>query len=138
MNQRLVEIMNKELRLLELLLNLLEEQYNLLVVKDKDVVKISQISEKIDENVKEIASLEIDKRNILGQKSLKEIVLSSNNEEVKNVYNQTLQLLDRVAMQKDTNNSFIKQQLFFTKSMIRAITPRRNAEVYDNSGKIRK
>lgn len=138
MNPRLIKIMSEELNTLESLLNLLENQYNLLVSIEKDVVKISQIAEEIDLVIKNIANYEIEKKQILQGKSLGEVVEKYNDEKVSNVYVKTLNLLDIIAMQKDTNNVFVKQQLFFTKSMIRAITPKRNAEVYDSYGKIKK
>lgn len=138
MNPRLFKIMKEEVELLEVLLNFLEKQYNLLTATEKDIVIISKVAEEIDEVIKNIANLEIEKKNILQEKSLLKVVEGSNNEEAKQIYNETLRLLDNISIQKDANYLFIKQQLFFTKSMIRAITPKRNAEVYDSFGKIRK
>lgn len=138
MNPRLFKIMKEEVELLEVLLNFLEKQYNLLTATEKDIVIISKVAEEIDEVIKNIANLEIEKKNILQEKSLLKVVEGSNNEEAKQIYNETLRLLDKISIQKDANYLFTKQQLFFTKSMIRAITPKRNAEVYDNFGKIRK
>lgn len=138
MNPRLFKIMKEEVELLEVLLNFLEKQYNLLTATEKDIVIISKVAEEIDEVIKNIANLEIEKKNILQEKSLLKVVEGSNNEEAKQIYNETLRLLDKISIQKDANYLFTKQQLFFTKSMIRAITPKRNAEVYDSFGKIRK
>ena len=138
MNPRLFEIMKKELELLKILLNFLEKQYNLLTEVEKDIVIINKVAEEIDEVIKNIASLEIEKKNILQGKSLLKVVDSSNNKEAEEIHRETLKLLDDITMQKDANHLFIKQQLFFTKSILRAITPKRNAEIYDNFGKIRK
>lgn len=138
MNPRLIKIMSEELNMLESLLILLENQYNLLVSIEKDVVKISQIAEEIDSIIKNIANYEIEKKQILQGRSLNKVVEEYNDEKISSMYSKTLNLLDTIAMQKDANNVFVKQQLFFTKSMIRAITPKRNAEVYDNCGKIKK
>lgn len=136
MNVRLVEIMEKEVKLLKSLLNLLKEQYNLLIDTNKYVVKISQMSEDMNEIVKKIANLELEKKQILQGNKLSEFVNSCGEEYISNIYSETLELLDAIAIQKDNNRLFIKQQLFFTKSMIRAITPKKNAEIYDNAGKI--
>lgn len=138
MNSILKKIMKNELKLLKKLLNLLENQYNVLTAIEKDIVKISNLAEEIDETIKLIATLEIEKKNILQDNSLSSIVENSDDEEVKELYKETLSLLDAIAMQKDTNFMFIKQQLFFTKSLIRAIMPKRNAEIYDSLGKIKK
>ena len=138
MNPILKKIVKDELKLLKELLKLLENQYNLLTSVEKDVVEISKVAEEIDGKIKEIATLEIEKKNILQNRSLSIIVENSNDEEVKEAYSETLKLLDMVAMQKDTNYMFVKQQLFFTKSLIRAITPKKNAEIYDSFGKIKK
>lgn len=138
MNSILKKIMKDELKLLKKLLNLLENQYNVLTAIEKDIVKISNLAEEIDETIKLIATLEIEKKNILQDNSLSSIVENSDDEEVKELYKETLSLLDAIAMQKDTNFMFVKQQLFFTKSLIRAIMPKRNAEIYDSLGKIKK
>lgn len=138
MNSILKKIMKDELKLLKKLLNLLENQYNVLTAIDKDIVKISNLAEEIDETIKHIATLEIEKKKILEDRSLSSMVENSNDEEVKELYKETLFFLDTIAMQKDTNFMFVKQQLFFTKSLIRAITPKRNAEIYDSLGKIKK
>lgn len=138
MHLKLLKVMKEELKLLKTLLFLLENQYNLLIIPEKDIVKISKVAEDIDEVVLNIANLEVQKKNILQGNSLLKVVENSNNEEIKNIYHETLNVLDKVAIQKDANHLFIKQQLFFTKSVIKAITPKRNAEIYDNFGKIRK
>lgn len=138
MNNRLKEIMKSELTLLETLLNLLDNQYNLLVSPKKDIVEISNVAEQIDMHLRDIVSFELEKKNILGDSSLSKIVENENDEEMSEIYTKTLQVLDVISMQKNTNDMFIKQQLFFTKSMIRAITPKKNAEMYDSFGKIRK
>lgn len=138
MNQRLLKIMKEEIELLEVLLNFLENQYNLLTAVEKDIVVISKVAEDIDEVIKNIANLEIEKKNILQGESLSKIVENSNNKEAEKIYQKTLMLLDKISIQKDANYLFVKQQLFFTKSILRAITPKKNAEVYDNFGKIRK
>lgn len=138
MNNRLKEIMKSELTLLETLLNLLDNQYNLLVSPKKDIVEISNVAEQIDMHLRDIVSFELEKKNILGDSSLSKIVENESDEEMNEVYTKTLQVLDVISMQKNTNDMFIKQQLFFTKSMIRAITPKKNAEMYDSFGKIRK
>ena len=138
MNPILKKIIKDELKLLKKLLNLLENQYNVLTAIEKDIVVISNIAEEIDETIKLIATLEIEKKNILQDKSLSNVIETYGDEESKELYKETLSLLDAVAMQKETNFMFVKQQLFFTKSLIRAITPKRNAEIYDSLGKIKK
>lgn len=138
MNQRLFEIMEEEVKLLELLLNILEKQYNLLTQVKKDIVEISKVADEIDILIKKIATLEVEKKDRLQGKSLLEFVEKSNNEEITDKYYNTLKLLDMISIQKDANYLFIKQQLFFTKSIIKAITPNRNAEIYDSLGKIKK
>ena len=138
MNPILRKIIKDELKLLKKLLNSLENQYNLLTSVEKDIVEISKVSEEIDDYIKAIATLEIEKKNVLQGKSLSILINNSSDEEIKENYKETLLLLDAITEQKNTNHLFIKQQLFFTKSLIRAITPKRNAEIYDSFGKIKK
>lgn len=138
MDSMLFEIMKEEVELLKILLNFLEKQYNLLTAIEKDIVLISKIAEEMDEVVKNIANLEIQKKNILQGNSLLKVVESYPNKEAKDIYDETLRLLDRISVQKDANFLLAKQQLFFTKSLLRAMTPKRNAEIYDSYGKIKK
>lgn len=138
MSSSLLKVMEEELEILKILLNLLEKQYNLLTGVEKDIVEISKIAEEIDVKIKQVASFEIEKKNILKNQSLLSVVESYKDEYALYVYNETLKVLDTIAIQKDTNNIFIKQQLFFTKSLIRAITPKQNADIYDSYGKIKK
>lgn len=138
MSSSLLKVMEEELEILKILLNLLEKQYNLLTGVEKDIVEISKIAEEIDVKIKQVASFEIEKKNILKNQSLLSVVESYKDEYALCVYNETLKVLDMIAVQKDTNNIFIKQQLFFTKSLIRAITPKQNADIYDSYGKIKK
>lgn len=138
MNPILKKIIKDELNLLKKLLNLLEKQYNILTAIEKNIVEVSNLAEEIDETIKLIATLEIEKKNILQDRSLSSVIENSDDEEIKESYKETLSLLDTIAMQKETNFMFVKQQLFFTKSLIRAITPKRNAEIYDSLGKIKR
>lgn len=138
MDSILFKIMKEEVELLEILLNLLEKQYNLLTAIEKDIVIISKVAEEIDEIVKAIANFEIEKKNILQGKSLLKMLENYHNKELKDIYDETLILLDKISVQKDANFLLAKQQLFFTKSILRAITPKRSAEIYDSYGKIKK
>ena len=70
MSPVLKKIIKDELKLLKKLISLLENQYNLLTNVEKDIVEISKIAEQIDEEIKAIASLEIEKKNILQDKTL--------------------------------------------------------------------
>ena len=87
MNPILKKIVKDELKLLKKLLNLLENQYNVLTAIEKDIVVISNIAEEIDETIKLIATLEIEKKNILQDKSLSNVIETYGDEESKELYN---------------------------------------------------
>lgn len=126
----------KEKELLEKLLGKLDEQYNSLITVDKDIVVICSIAEEIDSIVKEIALTEIERRKIISNEDLVYYIESSDNEEYQNLLKDISRIKKLVENQNETNSDFLKQHLFFTKKMLKMITPGEKYETYNSSGKI--
>ena len=125
----------KEKELLSSLLNKLDEQYSTLLKSNKDAVLICSISEKIDNIVKEIALTEIERRKTISNEALILQIESSNNEEFLTLIKDITKLKKLIENQNEINSAFIKQNLFFTRKMLKMITPGEKYETYNSSGK---
>ena len=137
MNPDIKVIIYEEKNILKNLLSLLDEQYDCII--NKDVIKMENVTLKLDEASKALAKAEIPSRNILGSKdSMKEAVLNCDDENIKSAYEEIVSTLKMVEVQKQANDTLIKQRLFFTKKMINLIKPNKNIGVYNSYGKVGK
>ncbi len=137
MNPDIKVIIYEEKNILRNLLNLLDEQYDCII--NKDVIKMEKVTSKLDEASKELAKAEIQRRNIMGSKdSMKEAVLNCDDENIKSAYDEIVNTIKMVEIQKQANDTLIKQRLFFTKKMINLIKPNKNIGVYNSYGKVGK
>ena len=137
MNPDIKVIVYEEKNILKNLLSLLDEQYDCII--NKDVIKMENVTLKLDEASKALAKAEIQRRNIMGSKdSMKEAVLNCDDENIKSAYEEIVSTLKMVEVQKQANDTLIKQRLFFTKKMINLIKPNKNIGVYNSYGKVGK
>lgn len=137
MNSQLKVIIFEEKNIIKNLLTLLDEQYNLII--DKDVIKMDKIAKELDEVAKDLARIEIKRRNIMGSEaSMKEVVEDSNDEKVKQAYEEIQTTLKMIEIQKEANEILIKQRLFFTKKMINCIKPKKGIGTYNAYGQVGK
>lgn len=118
------------------LLNILENQHKLLV--KKDIFGLEAIVEEIQKKNKLVAESEVNRRRVLGQRSLKEVVKNSNDEELDLIYRNIQKLLEEIVLQKETNDLFIKQQLTFTNRMLNIINPKREIPTYNSYGNMKR
>lgn len=136
MNSELKMILFEEKKALQNLLHLLDEQYNLLL--EKDTMKLELLVPKLEMAGKELASLEIKRRQVLGEEDFKQIVEKSEDQHIIDVYNEIKSLVSALELQKDTNNNLLKQGLFFTNKMMNVIKPNKGANTYNAYGKVGK
>ena len=137
MNPDIKVIIYEEKNILKNLLSLLDEQYDCII--NKDVIKMENVTLKLDEASKALAKAEIQRRNIMGSKdSMKEAVLNCDDENIKSAYEEIVSTLKMLEVQKQANDTLIKQRLFFTKKMINLIKPNKNIGVYNSYGKVGK
>lgn len=118
------------------LLNILENQYKLLI--KKDIFGLEAIVEEIQNRNKLVAESEVNRRRILGKNSLKEVVTNSKDEELDLIYRNIQKLLEEIVLQKETNDLFIKQQLTFTNRMLNIINPKREIPTYNSYGNMKR
>lgn len=137
MNPEIKVIIYEEKNILKNLLALLDEQYDCII--NKEIIKMDKIASKLDETSKELAKIEIQRRNIMGSEaSMKQIVELCDDENIKNAYDEIVSTLRMVQLQKEANDTLIKQKLFFTRKMINFIKPSKDIGVYNAYGKVGK
>ena len=134
MNSELKVIIFEQKKILQNLLKLLDEQYNL--VLNKDVIALGKIAEDIEEEGKKLATIEIKRRNIASEEEFNNFIKNTDDEHITNVYNEMKELLTNLQKQKDINNTLIKQRLFFTNKMINVIKPSKSVNTYNAYGKV--
>lgn len=134
MNSELKVIIFEQKKILQNLLKLLDEQYNL--VLNKDVIALGKIAEDIEEEGKKLAAIEIKRRNIASEEEFNNFIKNTDDEHITNVYNEMKELLTNLQKQKDINNTLIKQRLFFTNKMINVIKPSKSVNTYNAYGKV--
>lgn len=134
MNSELKVIIFEQKKILQNLLRLLDEQYNL--VLNKDVIALGKIAEDIEEEGKKLATIEIKRRNIASEEEFNNFIKNTDDEHITNVYNEMKELLTNLQKQKDINNTLIKQRLFFTNKMINVIKPSKSVNTYNAYGKV--
>lgn len=136
MVNKLMGLMKEQETHLSQLLVLLQVQKEMIM--KKDAFGLEGLVDKISECSKIIAKKEVDRRRLLGDNSLTNIVNTSNNSELKNIYEQIRVTLNNVIEQKDTNNILLKQELIFTNKMLNVINPDREIKTYNSLGGLRK
>ena len=134
MNAELKLIVFEEKNILQELLELLDNQYKAII--DKEIMLLENITTKIESIGKKLATVEIKRRNFIKDEDFKSIIENSEDDHIKSVYGEIKVLLNNLELQKDTNNTLIKQQLFFTNKMIKVIKPSKSVVTYNSYGNI--
>ncbi|GAA0115841.1 flagellar protein FlgN [Clostridium senegalense] len=138
MNNKLNDILIKEKQAIGEILNLLEQQYNL-IVKD-DALGLESIIANIEKSNKEIAIIEMERRKITKGRSMKEVIDEFKDKELEKNYDDCIMLLEETKMQKDSNSILLKQALNYTNAMINMLKPQDKGAIntYNSYGKIRR
>ncbi|GAA0125373.1 flagellar protein FlgN [Clostridium sp. CTA-19] len=138
MNNKLNDILIKEKQAIREVLNLLEQQYNL-IVKD-DALGLESIISNIEKSNKEIAIIEMERRKITKGRSMKEVIDEYKDRELEKNYDDCIMLLEETKMQKDSNSILLKQALNYTNAMINMLKPQDKGAIntYNSYGKIRR
>lgn len=127
----LIKIQNEDLK--ELLI-LLETQNKMIM--NKDVFGLEGLVDKLTECSKRIAKEEVERRNLIDNENITEIVNKSNNEELRNNYNNIKTTLNNVVFKKETNDILLKQSIMFNTKMLNIINPRRESKTYNSYGNL--
>lgn len=134
MNPELKLVMFEEKKLLHELLDLLDKQYEAIV--DKELMILETLTERIEEAGKNLAAIEIKRRGLVKDDSFSELIENCDDTHVKEVYEEIKSILNNLELQKNTNDTIIKQNLFFTNKMISVIKPSKSTGTYNSYGKV--
>lgn len=130
----LIEILYKEQNALIELLKLLDRQHKSLI--EKDVFALEGIVDEIRIANKVVAESEVERRRLIGSKSMKDLVLTSDNKELDILYRNIKKILHSITVQKDTNELLIRQGLSYTNRLLTIINPRREVKTYNSYGRV--
>ena len=136
MVEELKKIIIEEERELKGLLDLLDKQYELTI--KKEIYALESIVEDIISKNKDVAETEVKRRKLLGNNSMSDVVINSQDKELDEIYRRIQKLLNEIKLQKDTNEILIKQQLSFTNKILSLINPKRNVTTYNSYGNIKR
>ncbi|OOP75153.1 flagellar export chaperone FlgN [Clostridium beijerinckii] len=134
MINELIKLIQSQEEELQRLLELLETQYKMIM--SKDVFGLEGLVDKINESGKKIAKQEIERRNLTGEKNIKDIIYNSNNDKLKELYGKIQTTLNNTIMKKETNDMLLKQQIVFNNKMLEIINPRREIKTYNSYGNL--
>lgn len=134
MSNELTIVIKNEGEALKKLLSLLEKQYK--HVMKKEVFELEALVDEIKLVNKEVAQAEVDRRKLVGQRSMREIVNTSNDEELDSSYREINRIILAVKQQKETNELLIRQQMSFNNQVLNIINPRREMKTYNSYGNL--
>lgn len=134
MINELTIVIKNEGEALKKLLSLLEKQYK--HVMKKEVFELEALVDEIKLVNKEVAQAEVERRKLVGQRSMREIVNTSNDEELDNSYREINRIILAVKQQKETNELLIRQQMSFNNQILNIINPRREMKTYNSYGNL--
>ena len=134
MSNELTIVIKNEGEALKKLLSLLEKQYK--HVMKKEVFELEALVDEIKLVNKEVAQAEVERRKLVGQRSMREIVNTSNDEELDNSYREINTIILAVKQQKETNELLIRQQMSFNNQVLNIINPRREMKTYNSYGSL--
>lgn len=137
MNPELKVIIYEQRKLFREVLNLLDEQYNLIL--GKDVKLLEKVAKKLENASRNVAKLEIQRRNIVGSNfSMVSLIEESDDKNIKEAYEEIKQTIKMIEIQKESNDVILKQKLFFNKKMLNVLKPSQGIGTYNYSGQVGK
>ncbi|MEX6586708.1 flagellar protein FlgN [Paraclostridium bifermentans] len=137
MSPELKIIIYEQRKMFKELLNLLDEQYDLILGKDPTV--LDKIARKLENVSRDIAKLEIQRRNIVGSDfSMGTLIEENDDKNIKEAYEEIKSTIKMIEVQKESNHVILKQKLFFTKKMLNVIKPSQGTGTYNYCGQVGK
>lgn len=133
MKEALKSVMENEYEALKEMLNVLEEQYELLV--KRDAFALDSIVKKIEDISKKVALSEIERRKITGKEKMSTVISEVNDKSVTDIYVKINSIINDIKIQKESNELLIKQGLVYTTQMLNLINPNRGVKTYNSYGK---
>lgn len=136
MKEALNESMLKEIEALSSLLMLLEKQHELYL--EKNIFGLEDIVKEIETANIEVAKIEVERRKIQGDKSIKILAKEANDDSLSKNFDDLAGLVEKVKSQNNINQFLIKQGLLFANKMLNLFGRNKNVKTYNGYGKISK
>lgn len=136
MKEALNELILKEIEALNGLLMLLEKQHELYL--EKNIFGLEDIVKKIETANIEVAKIEVERRKLEGDKSIKVLVKEINDDSLTKNFNGMTELVEKVRSQNSVNQFLIKQGLLFANKMLNLFGRNKNVKTYNGYGKVSK
>ena len=137
MNPELKVVIYEQRKLFKKLLDLLDEQHEFII--NKEVTKMDKIAKDLESISRDIAKLEIQRRNIISEGvSMSSLVVSCDDDKIKEAYEEIKSNIKMIELQKEANQTLLKQRLFFTKKMMNVIKPNQGIGTYNAYGQVGK
>jgi flagellar biosynthesis/type III secretory pathway chaperone len=136
MIDELIKLMIVQEKDLQGLLDLLETQYKMII--SKDAFGLEGLIDKLNECSKIIAKEELERRKLLGENNISEIVSQASNSELTEAYGNIRNTLNKVVSKKETNEILLKQSILFNTKMLNIINPNRTIKTYNSYGALSK
>ena len=103
---------------------------------EKNLFGLEGLVDKIEECSKKIAKEEVERRKILGESNILEVVNNSDNKELKDMHKKIRNTLTDVLSKKETNEMLLKQQILFNTKMLHLMNPNRAIKTYNSYGNL--
>lgn len=137
MNPELKIIIYEQKKLFKELLNMLDEQYEFII--NKEVTKMDKIAKKLENISRDIAKIEIQRRNIIGAETkMSSLIDNCDDVKIKESYEEIKTSIKMIEIQKEANQTLLKQRLFFTKKIMNVIKPNQGMGTYNAYGQVGK
>lgn len=137
MNPELKVVIYEQRKLFKKLLDLLDEQHEFII--NKEVTKMDKIAKDLENISRDIAKLEIQRRNIITEEvSMSSLIEKCEDEKIKEAYEEIKSNIKMIELQKEANQTLLKQRLFFTKKMMNVIKPNQGIGTYNAYGQVGK
>lgn len=136
MVNELIKLIIDQEKDLKTLSELLEIQHDMIM--EKNLFGLEGLVDKLNECSKRIAKEEVERRKILGENNILEVINNSNNNELKDVHKKIRNTLTYVLSQKETNDLLLKQHILFNTKMLNIMSPNRMIKTYNSYGNLSK
>jgi flagellar biosynthesis/type III secretory pathway chaperone len=136
MINELIKLMIDQERHLKKLLELLDMQHDMIM--KRDLFGLEGLIDKLNECSKIIAQKEVERRKLLGENNISEVVSKFDNSELKQAYEDIRNTLNKVISIKETNEILLKQNMLFNTKMLNIINPNKTIKTYNSYGNLSK
>lgn len=131
--EQLNSIMLEEYSALDELFKSLCEQFN--YITKKNIFALDAVREKIENCARSVAKCEVERRKLVNGKSMTALILESDNEVLKENFENIQNLIHKLNLQKGTNEVLIRQGLNYTTQMLNVLNPNRKPRTYNSYGR---